>query len=97
MSVCHVVTFTFKPGTSDDAIAKLGVALDDLAANAGAISYRHGRDLKRRDGNADYAVTAVFDDYDRFHAYLTSPQHLGIVSDLLDPHLQSRSAVQFTV
>ncbi|KHO21664.1 Dabb family protein [Mycolicibacterium setense] len=97
MSVCHVVTFTFKPGTPDAAIAKLGAALDGLAIRSGATSYRHGRDLQRRVGNADYSVTALFDDYDSFTTYLESPEHLGIVSELLAPHLESRSAVQFAV
>ena len=64
MPVCHVVTFTFKEGTTDAAIDELSTALDDLASRAGAISYRHGRDLQRRAGNADYSVTAVFADYE---------------------------------
>ncbi len=97
MSVCHVVTFTFKTGTSEGAIAKLAAALDVLASHSGAAHYRHGRDLQRRDGNADYAVTALFEDYECFSDYLASPEHLGIVADLLTPHLERRSAVQFEV
>lgn len=97
MAVCHVVTFTFKDGTPDGAVGKLAAALDDLAVTSDAISYRHGCDLQRREGNADYAVTAVFADYDAFTAYFTSPAHLLVVSELLSPHLESRSAVQFAV
>ena len=97
MLVCHVVTFTFKADTPDEAIGKFGAALDDLATTSDAMSYRHGRDLHRREGNADYSITAVFADYDAFTTYMTSSGHLSIVSDLLSPHLESRSAVQFAV
>lgn len=95
MPVCHLVTFTFKAGTSGDAIAQLAAALDDLAVRSGAVNYRHGRDLQFREGNADYAVTAVFENQQACTAYLKSPEHLRIVAELLTPHLQSRSAVQF--
>ena len=97
MPLCHLVTFTFKPGTPAAAIAELASALDELAARGPALAYHHGGDLKIREGNADYAVTAVFKDPDALQAYLSSPEHLHIVNDLLTPHLQSRSAVQFDV
>jgi hypothetical protein len=51
---------------------------------------------KIRPDNADYAVTAIFHDAASFDAYITSPEHLRIVSELVMPHLQSRSAVQFS-
>lgn len=96
-AVCHVVTFTLKPGTPEDAISKLASALDDLAGRSSALSYFHGRDLRFREGNADYAVTAVFKSEDAFAQYMTSPEHLSVVRDLVAPHLESRSAVQFAI
>ena len=97
MPLCHLVTFTFKARTPAGAIAELGAALDGLSTRAGAISYAHGQDLKIRPGNADYAVTAIFHDEAAFGAYITSPEHLRIVDELVTPHLQSRSAVQFSI
>jgi hypothetical protein len=97
MPLCHLVTFTFKPRTPTEAITKLSAALDGLSMRAGAISYFHGQDLKIRPGNADYAVTAIFQDEAAFGAYITSPEHLRIVSEFVAPHLQSRSAVQFSI
>jgi hypothetical protein len=97
MALCHIVTFTFKPDTPTEAITELSSALDDLANRSKAISYRHGRDLGLRDGNADYAVTAVFRDADQYAAYMTSPEHRRVVHDLVAPHLECRSAAQFSI
>jgi quinol monooxygenase YgiN len=93
--ICHVVTFNFTSGTSPDWIEELSAALDQLGSQMAAQSYRHGRDLGHRQGNADYSVTAVFHDEAAFTAYLASPAHQRIVHDILAPHLESRSAVQF--
>jgi quinol monooxygenase YgiN len=97
MPLCHVVTFSFKAETSTEWIDVFGAALDELGAQTPTISYRHGRDAKLRPGNADYCVTAIFEDEAAFTAYLTSREHLRIVSELVAPQLQSRSAVQFSI
>jgi len=97
MPLCHLVTFTFKPRTPTETITELSAALDELSMRAGAISYFHGQDLKIRPRNADYAVTAIFQDDAAFSAYINSPEHLRIVHELVTPHLQSRSVVQFSI
>jgi quinol monooxygenase YgiN len=97
MSVVHVVTFTFHPDAADTVVDELAAALDDIAPQSKALWYRHGRNLRVREGNADYAVTAVFRDAEAFRAYMASPQHQRIISELVRPHLQARSAVQFVV
>jgi hypothetical protein len=97
MPVGHVVTFTFKTDTTPESVAALGAALDELASEAAALSYHHGPDLNIRAGNADYSVTAIFEDEAAFSTYITSAKHLQIVSELLQPHLESRSAVQFSI
>jgi len=95
MSITHVVTFTFKPDTAAEALAKLSEAFEALAALIGGIeSFRHGQDIGVRDDNADYAVAAVFTDEDAFAAYSTASEHLKLVSDFR-PHLLSKSSVQF--
>jgi heme-degrading monooxygenase HmoA len=95
MPVMHVVTLTFRPDTTATVISKLAAALDDLAPQSNAISFQHGGDLHIREGNADYAITAVFHDEEAFRAYMASPQHQQIIRDLVTPYMQARSAVQF--
>jgi Stress responsive A/B Barrel Domain len=95
MPVMHVVTFTFHPGAADTVIGDLAAALDEFAPQSKAVWYQHGRDMRLREANADYAVAAVFADAATFQAYMASPQHQRIISELLTPHLQARSAVQF--
>jgi hypothetical protein len=97
MPLCHVVTFTFKTETPTEWIGEFGAALDGLGARTSAVTYHHGRDVKIRSGNADYSVTAIFKDEAEFTSYITSPEHLRIVSEMLTPHLESRSAVQFSI
>lgn len=91
------MTFTFKADTQPESVRALGAALDELAFQTAALSYHHGADLSIRPGNADYSVAAIFEDETAFSTYITSAHHLQIVRDLLEPHLESRSAVQFAI
>lgn len=95
MPVVHVVTLTFQPDAAGTVIPNLKAALDGLAREVDAVSFQHGRDLHIRDGNADYAITAIFNDENTFRAYIDSPNHQRIIRELVTPHLQARSAVQF--
>ncbi|MFC9836447.1 Dabb family protein [Rhodococcus sp. NPDC127530] len=98
MAIGHVVTFTFTPTASTETVTAIGEALDALsAASTGVESYLHGCDLQVRPGNADYAVSAVFRDRDALAAYMSSPEHQRIITELIHPHLQSKSSVQFLV
>ena len=97
MPLIHVVTFTFAADILDEVTGSLAAALDAVAPRTKAISYHHGADLGIRDGNAHYAVTAIFADQHAFQAYMASPQHQEIIRDLVTPYLRSRSAVQFHV
>jgi stress responsive alpha/beta barrel protein len=95
MAVVHVVTLTFRPETAESVVSELAAALDELGPQSNATVFQHGTDLHIRDGNADYAINAVFADEEAFLAYMASAQHQRIISDLVMPHLQARSAVQF--
>ncbi|MGV0037061.1 Dabb family protein [Mycobacterium colombiense] len=97
MAVMHVVTFTFAADIVDEVTSALAAALDDLVPRTKAIRYFHGPDIGIRDGNAHYAVTAIFGNQRAFLDYLASPEHQQIIHDRITPHLQSRSAVQFHV
>jgi hypothetical protein len=95
MPVVHVVTFTFAADIIDEVTGSLGAALDEFAPHTNAVFYHHGADLGMRNGNAHYAVTAIFADRHTFQTYVASAQHQRIIADFVKPHLQSRSAVQF--
>jgi hypothetical protein len=97
MPVMHVVTFTFASDVADAVMSELGAALDNFVPRTKAIRYYHGPDIGVRDGNAHYAVVAVFDDPHAFQNYIAHPEHLQIIQDKIAPHLRSRSAVQFEV
>jgi Stress responsive A/B Barrel Domain len=97
MPVMHVVTFTFAPEAAEEVMVELAAALDDLAPRTKAIRYRHGPDIGVRDGNAHYAVTALFEDRNAFQDYIADPEHQQIIREKITPHLRSRSAVQFDV
>ena len=95
MAVVHVVALTFAPDTAESVVPELAAALNELGPQSNAIHFQHGCDLGIREGNADYAITAVFTDEETFLAYMASAQHQRIISDLVTPHLLARSAVQF--
>lgn len=96
--IVHVVTFRWLPGTDPNAVAAVSAALDTLAATVPElISYRHGPDLRIRDGNADYAVVAVVARPADVHAYLDHQDHVRVVAELISPIVQSRQALQFSV
>jgi hypothetical protein len=95
MPITHVVIVTFKADTPEQAITELAAGLDALGRQVRATAFQHGSDLSLRDGNADYAVTAVFESQDQFQEYMQEPLHQQIIRDLLMPHMHSRSAVQF--
>ncbi|MFF2111804.1 Dabb family protein [Rhodococcus koreensis] len=98
MAIGHVVIFTFMPDLPTATLTALAESLDALsAATAGIESYQHGPDLRIRPGNADYAVSAVFTDHDALTAYMTSPEHQRIITELIVPHLRDKSSVQFPV
>ena len=95
MPVVHVVTFTFAADILEEVTGALSAALDDLAPNTNAQFYQHGPDIGIRNGNAHYAVTAIFADRYAFQTYVDSAEHQQLIRDHVKPYLQSRSAVQY--
>lgn len=93
--VRHVVTLTFRPDLSDDAI-------DDVVAEIAALptlvptvrSYSVGRDLEVDGGNATVAIVADFDDVAAYEAYRDHPEHRRVITEHVRPVLTSRSAAQ---
>jgi hypothetical protein len=95
--IVHVVSFRWKPGTTPHQIDAIAEGLDRLPATVPSIrSLRHGRDLGvSAPDNADYAIVGVFDDVEGWVAYDSHPAHESVRANLIRPHLQERSAVQF--
>lgn len=93
--ITHVVTFVWKPGTTEDQVGQLHEALTAFQQVVPEIvTYRHGRDLGLGSDNADYAVVSTVDGADQLRAYLELPEHRRIVRELLAPILARRQAVQ---
>jgi hypothetical protein len=94
----HVVTFRWQEDATDQ--QKLQVAAD-LATlpplMTGLVSFQCGVDGGLVPGNADFAVTADFDDADAYLAYRNHPAHLAVMERTVNPILEQRTAVQFQI
>lgn len=94
--ITHIVTFSWIAGVTDDQVSALGRALDELAAyRSDIVTVRHGRDLRFRDGNGDYALVATFADRAGWDDYQADPAHKAFVRDHVTPIQASRIAIQF--
>jgi len=93
-----VVTFTWKPGTTDEQVDFLADGLASLPAQIGAIvSYTFGPDAGLVDGNADFALVAEFRDGAGYRSYASHPVHRELIAERVLPILGARMAVQFLV
>ena len=91
----HVVTFTWKEGVPTGHAEEARTQMEAYAATlSGCISYTCGPDAGVNDGNADFAVVAVFEDEAAWHAYDTADEHNRIRSEVFRPWVTARSAVQ---
>lgn len=94
--VTHIVIFTWLAGTRGDQVDELSQALDRLAAAwSGRASFRHGRDLRFRDHNGDYALVATFADRAAWDEYQADPRHKTVVREFVTPIQAARLTIQF--
>ena len=94
--VTHVVIFTWIVGTTVQQVDDLRRALDDMAADLSHLAtFRHGPDLRFREGNGDYTLIATFPDRAGWDAYQAHPRHKAFVRDVVTPLQASRVAIQF--
>ena len=94
----HLVVFTFRPGTTAEQVDELARRLRELPGLIPTIRrYELGTDLRLRDGNADFAVVAEFDDVDGFLTYSEHPAHQAVIAECIRPIVASRLAVQLAV
>lgn len=95
MAVRHLVMFDWNDDVDDAHVAEVTAALAELPAMIPEIrDYRCGPDLGLNEGNADYAVTALFDDDEAYRTYRDHPGHRDVIARLIAPHVASRTAVQ---
>jgi hypothetical protein len=94
--VHHVVSFTFTPDASPESIDTLQSRLEALPGLIPEVrAYRVVRDARLREGNADMAVLADFDDAEGFLTYANHPDHLAVIAECIRPIVASRSALQY--
>ena len=92
----HIVLFTWKTDTTDEQKAAVVSELSALAKTVPGIrAYHFGADAGiGAAGNADFALTADFDDADAYQVYRTHPAHLEVLEKTISPVLERRVAAQ---
>jgi hypothetical protein len=94
----HVVCLTFRDGTPDAAIEDLVAALRALTTVIPEIrAYEVGGDVGLTDGNAHLALVADFDDADAWRRYQEHPEHVRVITELVRPIVEQRTAAQIEV
>ena len=93
--ITHVVTFVWNDSVPEGHALSAQQQLHAYAATLrGCVSYTCGPDIGAVQGNADFAVVAVFEDEDSWHAYDTADEHNRIRAEVFRPYVSARSAVQ---
>jgi Stress responsive A/B Barrel Domain len=91
----HIAVLRWKPGTTDEQVELIERGLAALPERLPQLrAYAFGRDLGLREGNADFAVVADFDDEDAWRAYAQDVEHRRVIAELIAPVTDVRSAVQ---
>jgi len=91
----HIALFRWKPETTAGQRALIATELARLPAIVPSIrAFVIGPDAGMTPGNADFAVTADFDDEAGYVAYRDDPTHRAIIADHIAPNIATRTAVQ---
>ena len=92
----HCVLLKFQAGTSEEIMNEAARGSRALPEHIPEISsYSVGFDAKFREDNYDLAVVGDFSSSDDYLVYASHPKHLEVISELLAPYLEGRSAVQY--
>ena len=92
----HVVLLTWKPDTTPEQKEQVTTDLSTLPKLVPGIrDYRIGADAGLVAGNADFAITADFDDADAYLVYRTHPAHIDVLDRTIRPIAAQRVAVQY--
>ena len=95
----HIVLFTWKPETTVEQKALVASELSALSKTVPGIrAYHFGADAGLvAAGNADFALTADFDDADAYQVYRTHAAHLEVLENTIKPILERRVAAQLEI
>jgi len=94
----HIVLFTWKPDTTDQQKERVASELSMLSKTLPGIrAYHFGADAGLVTGNADFGLTADFDDADGYLVYRNHPAHLEVLEKTIGPILDRRVAVQLEI
>jgi hypothetical protein len=91
----HIVLFKWKEGTTKDQVAAVTAEMGKLPGLIPELKALHmGTDLAFREGNADWALAALFEDQAGWQAYQVHPAHQAVVQNFAAPILAGRNAIQ---
>ena len=95
----HIVLFTWKTDATDEQQDQVASELDVLSKTMPGIrAYHFGADAGLAGaGNADFALTADFDDADAYQVYRNHPAHLEVLEKTIKPILERRVAAQLEI
>ncbi len=94
----HIVLLTWSRPLTEAEINEIANGFDQLRELIPEItSYIHGKDLKIFKGNADYVLTAEFQNEIDLKQYADNPEHIKFMTRLIKPVLDSYKSVQFNV
>ena len=94
--ITHLVIFSWKAGVTDEQADAFHRELALMTSKVSSIaSIQHGRDLRFRDGNADYAIIETFVDRAAWDDYQADPVHKEFIRDFVAPIMASRITIQF--
>jgi len=95
----HIVLCTWKPDTTDEQKDLLASELSELSKTVPGIrAYHFGADAGLvAAGNADFALTADFDDADAYLVYRNHPAHQEVLGKFFNPILERRMAAQLEI
>jgi hypothetical protein len=94
----HVVTLRWQQGTTDEQKQQVAADLATLPPlMTGLVSFHCGDDQGLVQGNADFAITADFDDAAAYLAYRNHPAHLAVMERSINPIVAQRIGVQFQI
>jgi hypothetical protein len=93
--ILHIVLFKWKEGVTKEQVDAIDAAMAKLPAAIPQVKQLHwGSDVHFREGNADWALAAIFANQADWQAYQVHPEHQAIVQNLVAPILASRAAIQ---
>ncbi len=91
----HIVLFRWKPEATDAAKERVAAELSALPGKIPQVrAYHLGSDAGLVPGNADFALTADFDDQAAYLAYRNHPEHQAVLQEAINPIVAERVSAQ---